>query len=139
MNETLAGMIADEVAKEISEQYYRNGKQVSNIPTGSDFNFDAEMRRTRIEVDRLLGMGKIDDAERYMVERRFVFNEHGYKIRKLNQAYFAFHGIYGQDPVSVSPVFRDMQTLREKYRLLADFTGVVSAMTGYRQLRAAVQ
>jgi hypothetical protein len=56
------------------------------------------MRETRVWVDELLAQGRIEDAEAYMEERRRMFVEHGYAIRKLNQAYFAFYGAYADQP-----------------------------------------
>jgi hypothetical protein len=44
------------------------------------------MRQTRLIVESLLGEGKIDEAERYMEERRQLFVQEGFEIRKLNQA-----------------------------------------------------
>jgi hypothetical protein len=38
--------------------------------------------------------GKVELAEEFMEERRQFFWKKGYHIRKLNQAYFAFHGAY---------------------------------------------
>ncbi len=65
------------------------------------------MHTTRVHVDELLAAGKITEAETYMDQRRQVFWDNGYPIRKLNQAYFAFYGAYadvpggaaGEDPV----------------------------------------
>jgi hypothetical protein len=57
-----------------------------------------EMRETRIRVDELLAQGKIEEAEAYMEQRRQVLVAHGHVIRKLNQAYFAFHGAYADQP-----------------------------------------
>jgi hypothetical protein len=62
------------------------------------FDFREQMHITRLEVDRLLGEGSFEEAEAYMEMRRGVFWENGYQIRKLNQAYFAFHGSYAADP-----------------------------------------
>ena len=62
------------------------------------FDFQREMRRTREHVDALLAQGRIEEAEAYMEARRQVFWEHGYHIRKLNQAYFAFYGAYADSP-----------------------------------------
>lgn len=59
-----------------------------------EFNFYAEMGETRVTVDRLLEEEKIEEAEAYMEERRHLFVDQGYRIRRLNQAYFAFHGAY---------------------------------------------
>ena len=56
------------------------------------------MRITRETADQMLAAGKIDEAEAYMEQRRQLFWDHGYQIRKLNQAYFAFHGAYADQP-----------------------------------------
>ncbi len=70
------------------------------------FDFYATMNETRVHVDALLVAGQVDEAEAYMEAQRQVFVAHGYAIRKLNQAYFAFHGGYqggpgagGTDPI----------------------------------------
>ncbi|MEE9262358.1 MAG: hypothetical protein V3U95_07275, partial [Dehalococcoidia bacterium] len=57
-----------------------------------EFDFREEMRKTRLRTDALLAEGKVEEAERYMEERRQVFLDNGFFIRKLNQAYFAFFG-----------------------------------------------
>ena len=62
------------------------------------FDFREEMHLTRLEVDQLLKEGKIEEAESYMEIRRIIFWENGYQIRRLNQAYFAFHGSYAAEP-----------------------------------------
>jgi hypothetical protein len=139
MNETLAGMIADEIGAAVYSRY-DEGKaphQISGPPAG--FDFDAEMRLTRRHVDELLAAGRIDEAEAYMEARRIFFNSHGYAIRKLNQAYFAFHGIYGRDPGSASPIYGQMKMLRGASGSLAEFVDRVSAMTGYSELEQAVK
>lgn len=48
-----------------------------------------------------------------MEERRLVFLQNGYGIRKLNQAYFAFYGAYGTVPGAIGsdptgPMLRDI-------------------------------
>ena len=48
------------------------------------------MHLTRLEVDRLLAEGKINEAESYMESRRIFFWENGYLIRRLNQAILLF-------------------------------------------------
>ncbi|MBK8027732.1 MAG: hypothetical protein IPK19_41715 [Chloroflexi bacterium] len=71
------------------------------------FDYGAAMHETRVTVDALLAEGEVAEAEAYMEERRQVFVENGYLIRKLNQAFFAFYGGYqtgergegGQDPI----------------------------------------
>ena len=53
------------------------------------FDFRTEMRLTRVRADELLAAGQIAEAEAYMEQRRLYFWENGYRLRKLNQAYFA--------------------------------------------------
>ncbi len=138
MNETLAGMMAREIGGKVYENYYKNtdGQQISGA--NRSFDFDKEMRETRKNTDAYLAAGDIDGAEQYMNERCLVFNANGYAIRKLNQAYFAFHGIYGQDPGAVSPVYSAMQKLRAKYSSLAQFVATASKLTNYGDLQKAV-
>jgi len=139
MNETLAGMMAGEIGSAVCAGYSENVCQRRDSPSHDGFDFAAEMRLTRRQVDGLLAAGRVDQAERYMGERRAFFQEHGYCIRKLNQAYFAFHGIYGQDPGSAGPVYGQMKMLREASGSLADFVQRVSAMTGPADLEEAVK
>ncbi|MCX6006782.1 MAG: hypothetical protein NTZ34_05920 [Chloroflexi bacterium] len=139
MNETLAGMIADEIGGKVYARYNRDvDKRIGAVKTEPDFNFDREMKETRKNVDLMLDAKRVNEAERYMESRRLLFVQHGYKIRKLNQAYFAFHGIYGQDPCAVSPVYDDMNRLRASYTDFAGFVKDVSNMTGYEELQSAV-
>jgi hypothetical protein len=107
------------------------------------------MDRTRRRVDDLLVEGKVEEAEAYMDERRRVFVENGYGIRKLNQAYFAFYGGYqsgvpgagGADPIGpgvqavldLSPSIHDwivtMRGITTREQLLA----ILESMRSIRQ------
>jgi len=138
MNETLAGMIAEEIGDIVYRRYAESPVPQRARETADGFDFNAEMRLTRRHVDELLIAGRVDDAEEYMEQRRIFFNNNGYHIRKLNQAYFAFHGIYGQDPGSASPVYGQMRKLRDASASLSGFVDRVSAMTRYAELERAV-
>ncbi len=70
------------------------------------------MRQLRLDVDRLLGEGEVAEAEALMEEKRQYLAEHGYFIRKINQAYFAFHGLYGTAPASSSPIGPKLEELQ---------------------------
>ena len=70
------------------------------------------MRNIRKEADSLLLQGKMEEAERYMEEQRLYINSNGFNIRKLNQAYFAFHGTYPS--ISVNPLTEKVKDIREK-------------------------
>jgi len=138
MNETLAGMIADEIGSIVYSSYAETAASQQNSRTDDGFDFAAEMRLTRRQVDGLLAAGEVEQAETYMNGRRAFFESRGYYIRKLNQAYFAFHGIYGQDPGSAGPIYAQMTGLREASGSLSEFVDRVSAMTGPAALQEAV-
>lgn len=116
INEIIADLSADDIQRRAFELYYpEHLPSEPDSPTGEDlpgqetqvetepapgavFDFRAEMHITRLEVDRLIAEGKIAEAENYMELRRIIFWENGYQIRRLNQAYFAFHGSYAAEP-----------------------------------------
>jgi hypothetical protein len=139
MNETLAGIVSGEISAEVYARYYQDQEETKAGRNTPGFDFDAEMRETRQKVDEYLSQGKIVEAERYMEERRKEFVAHGYHIRKLNQAYFAFHGIYGYHPASVSPIYKDLKQLRVKSPSLKHFLDQAATMKSYAELREALE
>jgi len=96
------------------------------------------VRQIRGAVDGYLARGEVEEAERVMEEERQLLAAEGYYIRKLNQAYFAFHGIYAYKPASVSPIDEDLRELRAQSGSLKEFLDDVAGMTGYDDLRRAV-
>ena len=138
MNETLAGIFSDEIGVIVYERYYLTSETESHPDTEPVFNFNKEMRETRRTVDDLLTQGKIEEAESYMEERRLFINENGYYIRKLNQAYFAFHGTYADSPTSIDPIGVEMKKLRAETDSLKDFLDIVAEMTTREELAESV-
>ncbi|MFN2146414.1 MAG: hypothetical protein ACK2T7_13765, partial [Anaerolineales bacterium] len=111
-------------------------------PEPPAFDFRYEMYKTRVRVDELLAQGDVEKAEKYMEYRRGVFWENGYQIRKLNQAYFAFHGAYADSPVSSAgedPVGAAVRQLREQSNSLIAFIDAISKVKSYAQLLALVE
>ncbi len=118
INETIADLSADDIQRRTFQLFYPeylppeveiapqpDPESVTEPPPDLEipvqegvFDFREQMHITRLEVDRLLADGSIGEAEAYMEKRRGVFWDNGYQIRKLNQAYFAFHGSYAADP-----------------------------------------
>src|SRR5829696_4067920 len=160
MNETTASISGGEVWMYVLQKYYpemlASGSQPNPGSIAFDeafllsiaqdepipFDFRAEMHETRVTVDELLAEGKIDEAEAYMEQRRQVFWENGYLLRKLNQAYFAFHGAYADAPGGAAgedPVGPAVRALREQSASLADFINRISWMTSFEQLQQAIQ
>lgn len=148
INETIADLSADEIQHMTFELYYPEylppeetpappappeepGEEQLPPPEPPPFDFRAEMHTTRLEADRLLAEGRIKEAEDYMENRRVFFWENGYQIRRLNQAYFAFHGSYAADPggaaseegVDLGQELRDLKSQTTSYK---DFMRMVA-------------
>ena len=143
MNETLAGMVSDEVAAHIYQEYY--AQYYPATPPASDntappsFDFNSFMHDTRLTVDSLLAQGQIDQAEAYMESQRQVLASHGYIIRKLNQAFFAFNGSYADVPGFENPISDNLTALRAASASLSDFVNKASSLTNPEELANAVQ
>jgi hypothetical protein len=69
-----------------------------------------------------------------MEQMREYLDQNGYYIRKLNQAYFAFHGTYSDAPGSVSPIGGYLEELRQETHSLGDFIGTASGISSYERL-----
>ena len=127
--------IYDGAAEDCSADYLEN-----EAPKGvTGFNFNREMRETRLTVDRLLEVGQIEEAEEFMEQKRRYLQDNGYYIRKLNQAYFAFHGTYADQPTSVSPIGQQLRELRKRSRSLDDFIKTVSRISSYQEYEELVK
>ena len=104
----------------------------TEVPSnGGGFDFGEEMRATRLHVDDLLAAGNVEEAEVFMEERRQFFVSNGFPIRKLNQAYFAFHGTYAESPSSVSPIGDQLHEFRHLTPGLGTFIKNVSSVSDY--------
>lgn len=151
INETVAAIAGKEIGRAVLERYYPDKVPPPPPPVPLEtekpalppaFEFRAEMRETRITVNRLLAENKIDEAEEYMEQRRIFFREHGYIIRKLNQAYFAFYGAYADQPGGAAgedPVGAAVRELWAMSPSLASFLNQISWITSFEQLQAAIK
>lgn len=148
VNETAADIGGREIADLVYRRYYpavskpagesqpAGGKADQGAAETDGFDFRQEMRTTRLTAEEYLRQGQVDRAEEYMEERRLFLARHGYLIRKLNQAYFAFHGTYADDPASVSPVGDQLARLRAQSGSLGAFIRQVSGISSYDQLES---
>ncbi len=145
INETVAELSGAEIERATLLRYYpehvppQEGiteEEVAPEPTSrleelygehpGRFDFRYEMRITRLTVDRMLRNGNVQEAEEYMERRRQFFWEHGYRIRKLNQAYFAFHGSYAARPggaagAEENRLGQNLRALKSKMPTFASF------------------
>jgi hypothetical protein len=141
MNETVASMAGKEIGALISQNYYPESNNNSTQPqkASSGFDFNQEMREIRRAVDQYLARGEIEQAEEFMEQRRQFLVSKGYYIRKLNQAYFAFHGAYADSPTSISPIGVELKALREQSASLKEFLETVAAMTSRQDLTRSLK
>jgi hypothetical protein len=122
INETTSQFFGQEIGRLVLARYYPDlvpppSAQEPDTPPApppqtdaSGFDFGSEMHETRVTVDKLLALGRVPEAESYMEKRRRYFARHGYVMRRLNQAWFAFYGGYqagtpgvaGDDPIGPS-------------------------------------
>ncbi len=108
LNETTANIAGREIANIIRKNHPitfppgQDGSAPEQAPPTVDFN--KEMHDLRLQVDALLKQGKVSDAEQAMEDKRQFLAQHGIVIRKLNLAYFAFYGTYGDTAASSNPV-----------------------------------
>jgi hypothetical protein len=150
LNETSASLFGDELGDQVLSRFYpervpppppppapAQANKVSGQPVQPKqprFSFGATMRNTRLKVDELLSQGKITEAEAYMEAQREVLAAHGYILRKLNQAYFAFHGSYAVGPSATDPIGDKLRALRERSTSLRTFVQTVRGVTSVAQL-----
>jgi len=145
INETVASIFGDEIGAKVIARFYPEfaPPEVEEEPTqpGTDdppaFDFGREMAQTRVRVDELLAQGEVQQAEEYMEQRRQFFWENGYRIRKLNQAYFAFYGAYADAPGEQGddPIGPALLAIRNDSETLAEFMNRVSAITSLDKLQ----
>jgi hypothetical protein len=151
MNETVARIVGNEIGAQVVQRFYpefappplepsesKPAEPEDDEPQG--FDFRAEMRETRLRVDDLLEQSKIEEAEAYMEERRQLFWDNGYRIRKLNQAYFAFHGAYADEPGErgEDPVGPAVLQLRDQSSSLQEFLDRVAMLTSFEDLQQLI-
>lgn len=152
MNETTASLMGVEFSRQVlgttypqylpSEQPQQEADVEPQDVEENPFDFRAEMRTTRLRVDELLAEGKVEAAEEYMEARRVFFWEHGYRIRRLNQAYFAFHGAYADEPGGAAgddPVGSAVRTLWEDVASAPEFLRLMAGLDSYAGLQDLLQ
>lgn len=157
INETTASLAGKEIGEAVLRRFYPEylppppapvpqeeltPPSVRNKEERVQFNYQAEMRETRVTADALLAEGKIEEAEAYMESRRQTFWDNGYRIRRLNQAYFAFYGAYADVPggaAGVDPVSAAVRMLRAESLSLADFIRQISWVTSFERLQRLTQ
>lgn len=153
MNETTANIAGNEIGAVVIENFFpelappppveesdtKTEQEPAAEPETPVFDYRAEMHETRVTTDALLAEGKVEEAESYMETRRQFLWDHGYRIRKLNQAYFAFYGAYADQPIGSAgedPVGAAVRQLRAESDTLIEFVRAISAVKSFTQLQS---
>ena len=146
LNEVVADIAGHEIGDAVMARFYPRQPPGAGPPgdatapqpaSPSTLDFNREMRTLRLAVDQLLAEGKAEAAEGAMEEKRRFLVSHGYYIRKLNQAYFAFYGSYASGPAgSVDPVVEEIQRFRRASPSLKTFVDRMAAATSYEAFRS---
>lgn len=138
LNETAASLVGSEISRKVIARFYPDLAaqlppldQTGQASPAKPSEFALTMRQIRQEVDRLLAAGQIDTAESYMEAERVKLVKKGYNLRKLNQAYFAFHGSYALSPGSVDPIGPQIRQLRTNSPSLKTFLDRVGWLNSY--------
>ena len=143
LNESAANLAGDEIARRVLDSITPQPISPTPPPSASHeeaaFNFRDTMRDTRLRVDELLAEGRIEEAETYMDSQRLLFNDNGYRIRKINQAYFAFHGTYADSPASVSPMYDELVQFRQTLPTVGDFIREIGKFSSYTKFKSHLQ
>jgi hypothetical protein len=144
INESVADLAGRELANLASQELAEVGIHSGSLATTNRdshtiqrtpiFNYRKEMRITRVNLDQLLAAGRLNDASTYLEARRRIFFTNGYYIRKLNTAFFAFHGTYGTSPVSVNPIASQLTVVRANTSNLGEFLDLVSNINSSEDL-----
>ncbi len=146
MNETAASLLGSAIGRLVLAHDYPDllpPPESEAAPPGPPpaFDFRAEMHATRLAVDALLAEGKVEEAEALMEARRQVFWEQGYRIRRLNQAYFAFYGAYADEPggaAGADPVGEAVRQLWASSPSPAAFLRRIAWMDSFADLERAL-
>ena len=155
LNETLASRFGQEVGRTVYNQLTGEDVKVleppytphddSNEDDPSEDNEDENgtktsseefdpreyLHDTRLQTEQLLEQGKIQEAETYMEDRRQTLVENGHNIRKINQAYFAFHGTYADSPSSTSNLATHIWKLRQQTANVGQLVKTLQTITTY--------
>jgi hypothetical protein len=138
INETVADVIGFEVADLVLERW--GDPTVLEPPFSGDpaeepvevverFNYFPVLRDLRIEVDLLLLEGRVEEAEARMAEVREELRQEGIFFRRINQAFFAWHGSYAARPDAVDPLGPQIIELRNRAGTLDEFVRLIRGVT----------
>ncbi|MGA2285023.1 MAG: hypothetical protein ABSG55_01970 [Dehalococcoidia bacterium] len=138
INETVADIVGREMGSLVAASYplptATPARSPTPQPTPDTVNVDQVLRQLRLNVDSLLAQGSVAQAESLMEQTREFLAAHGHYYRKINQAFFAFYGLYATTGASSSPIGPKLEELRQKSASLGDFLRAAETITSEADL-----
>ncbi len=134
INETVAELAGRELGEQLAAMSDLPGPIDRQGRTDGDRRFRQELRQTRLETERLLASGRIAEAEDYLELRRQELAEQGFRIRRLNQAYFAFHGSYADSAAGDQALAGLVRDIRSSSGSFGSFLTSVARVQSVREL-----
>ena len=158
LNETAATIVGEEISRRLMLRHYRDlylpdlpideSAAKNYVGSGTDLHLNARQEKelalryalyeTRMQVDIFLADGLVEEAEEFMEGQRKLINARGHNLRKLNQAFFAFHGTYATRPGSTSEIGSQLEDLRALSSNLGSFVRTVQALRNESDLKQAL-
>jgi hypothetical protein len=143
LNETtanIAGRALAEMIQELHPMAFPDGEDGRGPPgEAPTIEFDPVMRQLRLDVDALLEEGKVVEAEALMERQRLYLEDNGIPIRKINQAYFAFYGTYGDSPASSDPIGPKVEEIWELTGEVGIFLEIMREIEDIEELDQALE
>ena len=142
INETLANIFSKKLLKSLCEKDFEIKNEMCSVSPLKDenkFDYIEFMKKLRNNVDQLLSEGKINDAEKLMNESTLILNNNGINIRKINQAWFAFNGTYGDSPSSISNFNDELNDLIDSYESLKDAINDIKNISSLDEYKNMIQ
>ena len=152
INETVASIVGDEIGRLAVERFYPERMPPAGWPRPLSMRDDwlgteATRRHSNMAPScakpgwRRIACwlkAKSTRPRAYMEPQRRILVENGYTLRKLNQAYFAFHGSYAVGSAATDPIGGKLRLLRRQADSLADFLRTVARFSEPGDLNAAL-
>ena len=142
INETVADIVGGEIAADIlaktGDPTRVDAKPAPSAPAPR-LDVNAVLRDLRREVDAMLAAGQIDAAETRMEVVRQQLADGGYRIRRINQAYFAWYGGYAARPDATDPLGMQLREVLDRAGSLAAFLEAVRGTTSRADVVALLE
>ncbi|MAU56044.1 MAG: hypothetical protein CL899_03770 [Dehalococcoidia bacterium] len=136
VNETLANIFADNLLNNMCKEdvYIQSGYCLQNTDVSEkDFDYSVYMKDLRQQVDFFLLAGEIEKSEKLMNSATIYLNSRGYNIRRINQAWFAFHGSYADTPASSSEINNELTNFISSEKSLGNAIRKLRSIDNYQE------